>query len=176
MNPSPCKQLGWASGERSTSARMDSMGRSEHPKTPEEALGIFIETMVYSRGSLSVSGPESAVPPEHLSHTYKRREWERSVDKHGHEVMQRPFHLHPLHDARAGWQESGELPGGMDEGEVKEKPQWASTKAPVPWSRCRASDNSPFLPTQELGVSKSSYRAADLRTNKRQCFFHPTHD
>lgn len=44
------------------------------------------------------------------------------------------------------------------------------------WSRCRGSDNSPFLPVQEQGVPKSSYGAADLGTNKRQCFFHATHD
>ena len=75
-----------------------------------------------------------------------------------------------------GWQGSGKLPGGMNEGEAKEKPQRARVKAPVLWSRCRGGDNSPFPPTQERGVSKSSYRAADLRTNKRQCFFHATHD
>lgn len=58
----------------------------------------------------------------------------------------------------------------------KKKLQRTSIKAPVPWSRCRGGDNSPFLPTQEPGVSKSSYRAADLRTNKSRRFFHAAHD
>lgn len=163
-------------GERSTRARTDPTGRSQCPKPPEDALGIFVKATVCSRGSPSASGPASAVPPEHLSHTCKRNEWEKSGDKHSHEAKQRPFWLHPLCDARPGWQGSGKLPGGMNDGEAKEKPQRAGIKAPVLWSRCRGSDNSLFLPTQELGVSKSSYRAADLGTNKRQCFFHATHD
>lgn len=75
-----------------------------------------------------------------------------------------------------GWQGSGKVPGGMDEGEAKEKLQQAGIKAPAPWSRCRGSDNSPFLATEELGVSKLSYWAADLRASKRQRFLYATHD
>lgn len=174
MNRSPHEGLGKGPHVH---ARTQRAGRSQCPKSPEDALGIFVKATVCSRGSPSASGPASAVPPEHLSHTYKRSEWEKSGDKHSHEGEQRPFWLHPLCDARPGWQGSGKLPGGRNDGEAKEKPQKrAGIKAPVLWSRCKGSDNSLFLPTQELGVSKSSYQAADLGTNKRQRFFRATRD
>lgn len=116
------------------------------------------------------------MPPEHLSHTYKRREQERSGNQHSYEAKQRLFQLHTPLDARLGCQGSRKLPGDLNEGKANEKLQWATIKAPVLWSRCRDNDNSPFLPKEELGVSKLNYRAADLRTNKRQCFFHATRD
>lgn len=52
---------------------MDPMGRSEHPNPPEDALGIFIEAMVCSRGSPSAPGPESAGRPERLTCTYIKK-------------------------------------------------------------------------------------------------------
>lgn len=147
-------------------------GQEQAPKTTRRCFGDFNgDHSLLQRETTGIwTGVSSA------SRAGKRRKQETSGDTHIHEAKQRAFWLHPPHDARPGWQGSGKLPGGMNEGEATEKLQRPSIKAPVLWSRCRGRDNSPFLPTEELGVSKSSYRAADLRTNKRQCFFHATRD